>query len=116
VVAARNYARNLPLGSSRPGAGLSREAAAELLLARHQFARSIAAVTAILDPGDGPPGQYVRSASLFARIADRLPEQEQTSRLQLALRDLQFLDGALAEAARGVGVPVTDLDTATSGR
>ncbi|HEY6492493.1 MAG TPA: FUSC family protein [Trebonia sp.] len=116
VVAARNYARNLPLGSARPGAGLSREAAAELLLARRQFARSIAAVTAILEPGDGSPGRYVRSASLFARIADRLPEQEHTSRLQLALRDLQFLDGALAEAARGVGVPVTDLDTATPGR
>jgi hypothetical protein len=34
------------------------------------------------------------------------------SRPQLALRDLQLLDGALAEAARWVGVTLTDLDTA----
>jgi len=56
-------------------------------------------------------GQYVRSASLFARVADALPDQSVTSRPQLALRDLQLLDGALAEAARWAGVPVTDLDT-----
>ena len=51
--------------------------------------------------GDGaglPVRQYVRSASLFERVAD-------------ALHDLQLLDGALAEAARFVGIPVTDLDT-----
>jgi uncharacterized membrane protein YgaE (UPF0421/DUF939 family) len=55
---------------------------------------------------------YVRSASLFARVADTLPEQAAFSRPQLALRDLQLLDGALAEAARWAGVRVTDLDTA----
>jgi hypothetical protein len=53
----------------------------------------------------------VRSASLFARVADELPGQPLTSRPHLALRDLQLLDGALAEAARWAGVPVTDLDT-----
>ncbi|HEX3716147.1 MAG TPA: FUSC family protein [Trebonia sp.] len=63
--------------------------------------------------GEGPRGrEYVRSASLFARVADTLPEQPATSRPRLALRDLQLLDGALAEAARWAGVPVTDLDTA----
>ena len=56
-------------------------------------------------------GHYVRSASLFAHVADILPEQAPTSRPQLALRDLELLDGALAEAARWAGVPVTDLDT-----
>jgi len=56
--------------------------------------------------------EYVRSASLFARVADALPQQLVMSRPQLALRDLQLLDGALAEAARWAGVPVTDLDTA----
>jgi hypothetical protein len=56
--------------------------------------------------------EYVRSASLFARVADTLPEQAVLSRPQLALRDLQLLDGALAEAARWAGVRVTDLDTA----
>jgi hypothetical protein len=53
----------------------------------------------------------VRSASLFARVADALPGPA-TSRPQLALRDRQLLDGALAEAARWAQVPVTDLDTA----
>jgi hypothetical protein len=55
----------------------------------------------------------VRSASLFARVADALPGEPLTSRLHLALRDLQLLDGALAEAARWADVPVTDLDCAT---
>ena len=62
-------------------------------------------------PG-GEPGQpYVRSASLFARVADALPSDALAGRPRLALRDLQLLDGALAEAARWAGVPVTDLDT-----
>ena len=55
--------------------------------------------------------RQVRSASLFARVADELPGDPVTSRPQLALRDLQLLDGALAEAARWADVPVTDLDT-----
>jgi uncharacterized membrane protein YgaE (UPF0421/DUF939 family) len=58
-----------------------------------------------------PARPYVRSASLFARVADALPGEPLTSRPQLALRDLQLLDGALAEAARWADVPVTDLDT-----
>jgi hypothetical protein len=53
----------------------------------------------------------VRSASLFASVADAIPEQQATSRPQLALRDLELIDGALAEAARWAGVPITDLDT-----
>ena len=61
--------------------------------------------------GGPPERQYVRSASLFARVADALPGDPLTSRPQLALRDAQLLDGALAEAARWAGVPVTDLDT-----
>jgi hypothetical protein len=53
----------------------------------------------------------VRSASLFARVGDALPGEPLTSRPHLALRDLQLLDSAFAEAARWAGVPVTDLDT-----
>jgi len=62
--------------------------------------------------GDGKPArQYVRSASLFARVAETLPDQPLTSRPHLALRDAQLLDGALAAAARWADIPVTDLDT-----
>ena len=126
AVAARNYARNLILDASTRYADLDADSAVALADARRQLADSVAAVTAALAPSgpvseaagpDGaggaqtPGGQYVRSASLFARVADTLPGHTLTSRPRLALRDLQLLDGALAEAARWAGVPVTDLDT-----
>ncbi|HEX8008735.1 MAG TPA: FUSC family protein, partial [Trebonia sp.] len=111
ALAARHYARNLILDASLECGNLGPAAADELSHARWQLAASAAAVTAALQP-DGAAGQYVRSASLFAHVASALPEQRVASRPQLALRDLQLLDGALAEAARWAGVPVTDLDTA----
>ena len=118
AVAARHYALNLLLDASTRYADLDARAADGLAVARRQFADSVGAVTAALAPGSpdkgdgGPPArQYVRSASLFARVADALPGEPLTSRPQLALRDAQLLDGALAEAAHWAGVPVTDLDT-----
>ncbi len=129
AAAAQHYARNLLLDASTRYADLDKPAIESLGVARGQLADSIGAVTAALAPAPGAadeagrdhgPGgapvrqyvrQYVRSASLFERVADQLPGQPLTSRAQLALRDLQLLDGALAEAARWAGVPVTDLDT-----
>jgi uncharacterized membrane protein YgaE (UPF0421/DUF939 family) len=127
AVAARHYTRSLLLDASTRYADLDARAINDLAAARRQLADSVGAVTAALAPapaasgdhadrgdGDGAPParQYVRSASLFERVADELPDQTLTSRPRLALRDLQLLDGALAEAARWAGVPVTDLDTA----
>ena len=126
AVAARHYTRSLLLDASTRYADLDARAINDLAAARRQLADSVGAVTAALAPapaasgghadrgdGDGAPParQYVRSASLFERVADELPDQRLTSRPRLALRDLQLLDGALAEAARWAGVPVTDLDT-----
>ena len=117
TVAARHYASNLLLDASTRYADLDARSAEGLAVARRQLADSVAAVTGALAPaaadgGQAPPGRrYVRSASLFARVADALPGDPLTSRPQLALRDAQLLDGALAEAARWAGVPVTDLDT-----
>jgi len=117
TVAARHYASNLLLDASTRYADLDVRAIDELADARRQLADSVGAVTAALEPVAGDAGAvagqrpYVRSASLFARVADALPGEELTSRPQLALRDAQLLDGALAEAARWAGVPVTDLDT-----
>jgi hypothetical protein len=124
VVAARHYTHNLLLDASTRYADLDARAIDDLAAARGQLADSVSAVTAALAPapeasaghadrGDGAPParQYVRSASLFQRVADELPGQPPTSRPHLALRDLQLLDGALAEAAHWAGVPVTDLDT-----
>jgi hypothetical protein len=123
TTAARNYARNLLLDSSTRYPDLDAAAVAELARARQQIATSIAAVTAALEPAGEPSGdaaeaageaagEYVRSASRFAHVANSLPGPALASRPWLALRDLQLLDGALAEAARWAGVPVTDLDTA----
>jgi Fusaric acid resistance protein-like len=116
TVAARNYARNLLLDASTRYPDLDPAARAELALARRQLAGSIAAITtALTGPADDAPAEapsYVRSASRFARIADTLPASSPVSRPRLALRDLQLLDGALAEAATRAGVRVTDLDTA----
>ena len=129
AVAAQHYARNLLLDASTRYADLDKPAIESLGAARRQLADSVGAVTAALapapgaapaadgdagrdhGPGGAPTRQYVRSASLFERVADQLPGQPLTSRAHLALRDLQLLDGALAEAARWAGVPVTDLDT-----
>jgi Fusaric acid resistance protein-like len=128
AVAARHYARNLLLDASTRYADLDPRETDALAAARRQLSDSVGVVTAALAPAsgpdrsagsDGPDGDghgrparpYVRSASLFARIADALPGELLTSRPQLALRDLQLLDGAFAEAARWAGVPVTDLDT-----
>jgi hypothetical protein len=122
AAAARHYARNLTLDASTRYADLDKQGGDALADARRQFAASVGAVTAALAPSPneadtagaddpGQPGrQYVRSASLFARIADTIAGEPLTSRLHLALRDLQLLDGAFAEAARWAGVPVTDLD------
>jgi hypothetical protein len=123
--AARHYASNLLLDASTRCACLDEAGIAALTAAQARLAASVAAVTTALAPapGDGAEGgaetapgpaglRYVRSASLFARVADTLPVRAPITRPQLALHDLQLLDGAFAEAARWAGVPVTDLDTA----
>jgi hypothetical protein len=136
TAAARYYARNLILDASTRHDLLGPGARAELIRARRQLMVSVAVITTALYPavtaGDqtsqsaphaddrGHPavagtGHYVRSASLFARVAGTLPDRGLTSPAQLAMRDLQLMDGALAEAARWVGVTVSDLD-ATPGR
>jgi uncharacterized membrane protein YccC len=107
ALAARHYARDLILHASPRDADLDGRAAAEVGCGRRQLADSVSALTAALRPG-GAAGRYVRSASLFAEAAGMLTEQDFASRPQLALRDLQLLDAALAQAAGWAGVPVTD--------
>src|SRR5580693_6503633 len=109
TVAARHYARNLLLDASTRYDELDAAATDELAAARRQLDRSIAAITTALAEDGTPDGTgYVRSASLFARVADMLPDDAPLSRPQLALRDLQLLDGALSEAAGWAGVPVSE--------
>jgi len=116
TAALRHYTRNLLLDSSTRFADLDARGIESLAAARAQLDSSFAAITTALAPEAGDrqaAQQYVRSASLFGRVEDTLPVQQALCRPQLALRDLQLLDGAFAEAARWAGVPVTDLDTVT---
>jgi hypothetical protein len=111
TVAARHYARNLLLDASTRYVEFDAAATLELAAARRQLDASAAAITTALAADGTTDGtRYVRSASLFAHVADMLPEQAPLSRPRLALRDLQLLDGALAEAARWAGVPVTEAE------
>jgi len=119
VVAARHYAHNLLLDVSAQRADLDATGTAALTAAESQLSVSIAAITQTLAPASahGPDAEsdgrpYVRAASLFAQVADALPGHVPTTSPQLALDDLQLLDGTFAEAARWASVPVTDLDTA----
>jgi hypothetical protein len=109
--AARHYARNLLLDASTRCPALDAPAASELASATRQLDASIAAITSALAEHVPPErAGYVRSSSLFARVADRLPATSPLSRPQLALRDLELLDGALAEAAKWVGVSVSQAE------
>ena len=99
--------RNLLLDACTRCPALDAPAASELAAAGRQLDASIAAITAALaEDGSADGAGYVRSASLFARVADQLPATSPLRRPQLALRDLELLDDALAEAARWAGVSV----------
>ncbi|MER7282481.1 FUSC family protein [Dactylosporangium sp. NPDC000244] len=100
--ASRNYARNL-LADATPAA-LPPEA---LRLAADTLQASIEALVAALRRDS--PGSYVRSASRFAALAAALPLPD-TAAPQLALRDLQLIDGSLAVIAEQLGLTVTALD------
>jgi uncharacterized membrane protein YccC len=113
VAAARHYARDLIIDSSTRYAELAPAVAADLGVARRQLASSMTAITGALQPdtAHATARRYVRSASLFAKVAAELPDESLPSRAQLALHDLQLLDSAMAEAASRAGVAVASLDT-----
>ncbi len=74
-----------------------------------RWAGSITAITAAVDPADGHARTTCRSASLFAHIADQLPEQDYASPPQLALSDLGRQPAPRRSRPMGER-PVTDLD------
>lgn len=104
--AARNYARNLLVDAPAVGA-VGPASYEQLLAAREHFSESLSVLIRWLDTGahDAP---YVRSASLFDPTA---ADADFGEPLQLTVRDLELLDGALATMAGVVGLRVEALDT-----
>jgi hypothetical protein len=107
ATALRHYTRNLVVDVSR--SKIDVDDRSDLVQARHQLAASLAEITSVLDTG-AAHGPYVRSASLLSLVATSVPASH-SSPAQLALRDLQLIDGSCAEAAHWAGLIVTDLDT-----
>jgi uncharacterized membrane protein YgaE (UPF0421/DUF939 family) len=107
--ATRYYSRNL-LVDTRTGAVPSVEIEDQLRAAHAQLKESLAVVTAALDNEEPGDRAYVRTAALFDLIATGL-DSYFTAPEQLALRDFQLIDGALAAIAETSGVPVLALDT-----
>jgi len=104
VTAARNYARNLIVDTAR----LQRlDAPGELLVAGAQLRESIEQIIAAGEHGDGGERTYVRAAGLFERVNVRAGAASG----DLALRDLQLIDGVMASLAAAAGLTVRALDT-----
>ena len=105
--ATRNYARNLlvdaplALRSGRP-------VPEAVVAARERFSASLQVLVGWLETG-AAAAPYVRSASVFDRIDT---EGGFGTPLQLTLRDLERLDGALAMMAAALGIEVVALDAA----
>jgi hypothetical protein len=108
ATALRHYSRNLVVDVSR--SEFTAAAREDIEQAGGQFATSLGAIVQVLDTGS-TDARYVRSASLLSRAATRLSSASWSTPAELALRDLQLIDGSAAEAGRWAGVAVTDLDT-----
>jgi len=109
AASSRYYARNLVIDAESslvpPGQ------AARLDIAARVLTSSLAdLVEALADRGQRSQRSYVRSASLFDSVAATLAD-EPTAPIQLALRDLQLIDAAVAVVAQSIGMDVRALDT-----
>jgi hypothetical protein len=124
----RHYARNL----ARDVAGSGGIRPDDRRLLDQAGAHLLRSLERLIDAyNGGPRTAFVRSASQWNALEQRALEQRALDRLRrnvadnptptptephavdliLALRDLQLLDGALADLAELAGVAVTDLDT-----
>jgi len=104
AAAARNYARNLLVDT--PDAVVEGEHGLDA--ARERFSASVGALTRWLDT-EAHDAAYIRSASLFDRVAASAAPSFGDP-LDLTLRDLELLDGALAAMADTVSLRVRALD------
>jgi len=102
--AAHSYARDLVMDTTRPEK-LPGEAYAALHTAGEQLVASAAELSRGLTE-HGSKRIYTRSASQFERVAASLEDHRRLTARQLAFRDLQLLDGALATLAESAGLRI----------
>ena len=112
ATASRHYARNLVL-DTRSSDPLPDEIGDQLATASKLLSTSAGEIITALEQRDFEQRSYLRSASLFDRVAGTLDDQDVTTPRQLALRDLELIDGALASLATSVRMRVQGLDTDT---
>jgi len=110
AAAARHYARNLIIDTTG-GAELDPDQRAQLQAASRQLSVSLSQLVSAEEHHDPNRRRYVRSAALFDLLAASTDRGEFTTSLQLALRDLQLIDGAMAAIAQTAGLSVQALDT-----
>lgn len=109
--ASRHYARNL-ITDTAFTTPLPAEARVEIERGAATLAGALAELTdALRDDNGGSGSTYTRSAALFDLAATHLGDADFTAPSQLALRDLQLLDGAMASLAERAGLSIVALDT-----
>jgi hypothetical protein len=111
ITASRHYARNLLIDSASR-VELTPEARSQLRAAGERLGASLDEIVAALLADDAGQRTYVRAASQFDLVATGLDAGAYTAAPQLALRDLQLIDGSMALLAEAVGLNVQALDTA----
>jgi uncharacterized membrane protein YgaE (UPF0421/DUF939 family) len=111
ATASRHYARNLVIDTGW-SSSLPESLAVDLRTAGRLLSTSIGEIVAAIDAASYADRTYLRSAALFDRIASELDDEDVTTPRQLAFRDLELIDGALATLAQSLGMQVKSLDTA----
>jgi uncharacterized membrane protein YccC len=110
AAAARHYARNL-LTDTATRIELTPQARDGLDEAAQQLTTSLGELIAHLHHLDATPRTYVRAAARFDQVATLLDDGDYLAPPQLALRDFQLLDGAMAGLSQSLGLTVHALDT-----
>lgn len=110
ATASRYYARNLVI-DTRSSSALPEPLGADLATAAKLLSTSTGEIIDAIQQGrDFEQRSYLRSASLFDQVATALDDQDVTTPRQLALRDLELIDGALASIAGSLRMQVQGLD------
>jgi hypothetical protein len=111
--AARNYSRNLVADAETAGQ-LDAGTRLDIELASATLRQSLDVVAgALTGPRDGV---YTRSSALFDQAERRLEERSGIAGpQQFTIRDLQAIDGTMAQMAEVLGLSITDYDTVPTG-